>query len=181
MSEDMQEGQGQAHEADAVTTTGAAPGETEKAAASKTDASKPERTVPYARFQEVVNARNELAAQLKLLQDAQVETEKTFGEMRKQFEQTQTELGSERLARLRVETAARKGLPLELAPRLSGGNAAELEADAENLLQFVRTEKSVPPAPGVPPPARGSATKLDLRNMTPAEIRAKREEILATR
>lgn len=44
---------------------------------------------------------------------------------------------------LRLTVAARKKLPLDLAPRLQGETEAELEADAENLLKLVKAEDTV--------------------------------------
>lgn len=86
----------------------------------------------------------------------------------------ETDLASERATRQRLEIASKKGLPADLAARLQGATAEELERDADALLAFVKPAEG----PGVPPPSRGSEpAKLDITRMTPEEIRKNKEKL----
>lgn len=130
--------------------------------------------VPYDRFKAVNDEKKKLEtdlatlkAQLQSAQDAgKTELEKLtadFGSLKSQLEQ-------ERQQRLRLEIASKKGIPANLAGRLTGSTEAELEADAEALKAFLRPAEG----PGNPPPSRpgeGRATGFDLAGKTPEEIR----------
>lgn len=59
---------------------------------------------------------------------------------------------------LRYEVAAEKGLPLDLATRLTGGTKDELLADADKLMAFVQA----PVAKPQPVPGEGRSTALPL-------------------
>ena len=66
------------------------------------------------------------------------------------------------------------GLPLEFAERLQGSTAEELTADAAKMVTFLK-----PSTPGAPPPTvGGKPARIDLSNMSPAEIREKKAELL---
>lgn len=124
-------------------------------------APQPETSVPYARFKEVNDKLKalETAAQQKAAND------QTLAE---RLQKMETDLASERASHQRLEIATKKGLPADLAGRLQGATAEELERDADALLAFMKPAAG----PGVPPPSRGGQpAKLDISGKTPAEIR----------
>jgi hypothetical protein len=84
------------------------------------------------------------------------------------------ELKAERVSRLRLEVAMKKGLPPELAARLTGETQEQLEKDADALLPLLKAR-----SPGVPPGGGdGLPPKtFDLSKMTPEEIRKNRPAI----
>lgn len=134
----------------------------------------PPGPVPYDRFSEVTRKLRAAEAKLKKLEDAQKAADdaklKEQGDYKTLLEQRETELKTLRWQSERMRVAMAKGLPAELADRLQGETAVELEADADKLLALV---KSTPAnTPGVPPPSGGAAvTAADLSKMTPQEIR----------
>lgn len=135
--------------------------------------------VPYERFKEVNDGYNALKTRLEALEkkekEAAEEALKKQGEWQKLAEQREAELKAERVERLRLDVALRKGLPVELAARLRGETADALEKDADALLPLLK-----PKSPGVPPGGPGGkpAGALDLASMTPAQIREKSADIL---
>ncbi len=137
--------------------------------------------IPYERFQQVVNERN---AERENHDRTRQELERSEAERRAAAERlgaAEQDLAHERAAlrealeaTARLRVAVECGLPPALAERLRGSDEAELRADARRLLAFVK-----PVSPGVPPPtAPGQAVALDLGAMTPAQIRAKKAELL---
>lgn len=66
-------------------------------------------------------------------------------------ERAEREAAELRLAVLRRDVAAAKGLPSELAERLSGSDRESLEADADALMAVVASQKK----PGPPNPPSG--------------------------
>jgi hypothetical protein len=128
--------------------------------------------VPYERFKEVNDALKKLQTQMgKLEADKKAQTDKEAqekGEWEKLAKQREEELKVERLARTRLEIAARKGIPTDLAGRLQGDTPEALEKDADALLAFLKPASG----PGVPPAGRGGAAKpLDLSGMTAEQVR----------
>jgi hypothetical protein len=86
---------------------------------------------------------------------------------------------------LRLQVAMGKGLPVEMAGRLSGSTKEELEADADTLLPLLTKAPDVPVAPTVPevptsPPldggvrtaASGPITQAQFEAMPPEQINA---------
>jgi hypothetical protein len=148
-------------------------GDPPKADPPKTDPPKtdPPGPVPYDRFKEVLDGKNALEARLKKLEDLQKTAQEEELKKTQQWEQLakqrEEELKAEKINRLRLEVASKKGLPVELAARLQGDTLEALEKDAEGLLPLLK-----PKAPGVPPPGpKGSAGDLDISKMSPKEIR----------
>lgn len=128
--------------------------------------------VPYERFKEVNEQLKTLQAQmLKVEAEQKKAKEKELADTQQWktlAEQREAELKAERLARLRLETAGKKGIPVDLVDRLRGETAEEMEADAESLLAFLKPKEG----PGVPPPgSKGAPAVLDFSKMTPEEIR----------
>lgn len=130
--------------------------------------------VPYDRFKAINEEKKtlektlaDLQAKLKTQEDAgKSQLEKLTGE----FNTLKTSLESERQARLRLEIASKKGIPADLAGRLQGATAEELEADAERMKAYLKPADG----PGNPPPSRpGDArpTGFDLAGKSPEEIR----------
>lgn len=129
--------------------------------------------VPYDRFKEVNDA---LKATQKRLEKIEADQKKAAdeqaakqGEWEKLAKEREAELKAERLARLRLEVAGKKGIPVDLVDRLKGESLEDMEKDAESLLQFLKPKEG----PGVPPPPKrpGAPATLDLSKMTPEEIR----------
>jgi chromosome segregation ATPase len=60
----------------------------------------------------------------------------------------ETQLNSERHARLCAEVAAKTGLPAVFADRLKGDTADELEADAKAILELLPKPAAKPQSPG---------------------------------
>lgn len=129
--------------------------------------------VPYARFSEVNKKLRAAEAKLKKLEDERRAAEeaklKEQGDYKSLLEQREIELKALRLQSERLRVATAKGLPIELAERLQGETAKELEADADKLLTLFKNNLSTL---GVPPPTHGDpAAPVDFTKMTPAEIR----------
>lgn len=150
----------------------------------KPEAKKPEEKttpadVPYTRFAEVNDEKNKLAARLADIEAAQKKAaddkladENKWKELAEKREQ---ELASERLSNLRMKVALASELPADIADRLVGKDEAELKADAERLKALIKP----PEGPGNPRPGRsGRAAVLDIKHMTPAQIREKKAELL---
>ncbi|HIP70545.1 MAG TPA: hypothetical protein EYH05_04030, partial [Anaerolineae bacterium] len=83
-------------------------------------------------------------------------------------------LETERLYRMRLEVAAKNGLPPELAARLQGSTIEELEADAATLTGFLKPAGpgNLPRNNSAPPAA---PTEAQMRN--PAWVREHIDEI----
>ena len=136
--------------------------------------------VPYERFAEINERATKAEAKLKEIEDKKKQDadqkladEKKWEDLAKQRELDLKAKDAE-LARLRV--AAKKGLPVDLIDRLKGETEADIEADADKLLEFIKVDDSK----GVPPHKRGGVnTKLDISTMTPKEIREHANEIIS--
>ncbi len=128
--------------------------------------------VPYDRFKEIndqLKTANDRLAKIetdqKKTEEEQLKEQEKWKELAEKREQ---ELETERLSRIRLEVAAKKGLPAALAGRLSGSTTEEMEKDADNLLQFMKPTEG----PGVPPAVKGQGNRpLDFSKMSPEEIR----------
>ncbi len=137
--------------------------------------------VPYDRFKEVNEARRKAEERLAKFEADEAARKKKeaeeLGKWEELYKTSQAELEAERVARLRLEVASKKGIPPELAGRLNGKTAEELEADAEAMLVFLKE----PSGGGVPPKGRGGgkAGGLDLSKMSPEDIRKNKAAILA--
>lgn len=140
--------------------------------ASDPPKSDPPGPVPYERFKEVndqLKATNDRLAKLEADQKAAADKEAAEqGKWQELAEKRDAELKVERLARIRLEVATKKGIPVELAGRLTGETAEDMEKDAEALLQHLKPATG----PGVPPAGKGQGSKpLDLSSMTPEQVR----------
>lgn len=128
--------------------------------------------VPYERYKEVNDQLKSLQGKLTKIEATQKTAEEKkateLGEWEKLAKERETELKAERTARMRLEVAGKKGIPVDLVDRLKGDTAEEMEADADSLLAFLKPKESK----GVPPPSRGGTPPAtDLSRMTPEEIR----------
>ena len=129
--------------------------------------------VPYDRFKEVNDALKETQKRLAKIEADQKKASDDQaakqGEWEKLAKEREAELKAEKLARLRLEVAGKKGIPVDLVDRLKGETSEEMEADADSLLAFLKPKEG----PGVPPPPKrpGAAATLDFSKMTPDEIR----------
>jgi len=120
-----------------------------------------EQHVPYARFKEVNDKYTALKQQTEQQASSQTTLEQRLATLEKERADTAAE-------NLRLKVASKKQLPDDLADRLRGSTAEELEADADRLLAFLKPKDG----PGVPPPGSGARKAvIDLSKMTPAEIR----------
>ena len=133
----------------------------------------PPGPVPYDRFSEVNKKLRAAESKLKKLEDEQRAANeaklKEQGDYKSLLEQREAELKTLRLQSERLRVATAKGLPVELAERLQGETAKEMEADADKLIALM---KVTPGTPGVPPPTQGSAqAPADFSKMSPQEIR----------
>ena len=139
------------------------------------DPAQPPATVPYERFAEVNTKYRTLETQLADLTKQQRERDeaalKEQNKYKELYEQRENELKQERQERMRLTVATSKGLPVDLANRLTGETEAELQADADKLLAFLKPAAPQTP-PGVPPIRPGGGTGIDLLTETdPAKIR----------
>lgn len=131
--------------------------------------------IPYARFQEVLTARNDLAAQLKASQEALTALKAQHEQATKTLTERENAIKQAQLQAARYKVASAKGIPVTLADRLVGDNEDALIADADALAQLLKV--AAPAAPGVPPTKSGSPPPaLDLSKMSPEEIRKARAE-----
>lgn len=132
------------------------------------------QSVPYERFQRVIGERNDLK---KSLEDALAKL-KEIAEQQAAWERERAALVAARdeaaRAALRLQVAARVGLPLALADRLRGDDEAAIERDAAQLLAAL--PKSAPPAAAVPPLPQG-AGEVRLDALTPAQIRERAADL----
>lgn len=136
--------------------------------------------VPYSRFKEVNDELGRLKTQIdeiekKKKQDAdqKLADEKKWEDLAKQKD---LDLKTKEAELLRLRVAAKKRVPVDLIDRLKGSTEAEIEADADILLGFLKEDE----APGIPPHKKGgSNTKFDLANMSPEEIRKNASAILS--
>lgn len=131
-----------------------------------------EQHVPYERFKQVNDQLKGLKDQIKALTGEKEQTTQQQQTLEQRLAALETDLVTERGAKTRLEIATKKGIPADLASRLQGATAEELEADADRLLAFLKPKDG----PGVPPPAGGKPTRtFDLADKTPAEIREARK------
>lgn len=132
----------------------------------------PPGPVPYDRFREVNEQLKETQKKLTRIEAAQRTADDKLaadkGEWEKLARQHEAELKAERTARLRLEVAGKKGIPVDLVDRLKGDTVEEMEADADSLLAFLKPKESK----GIPPAGKSSTPPAtDFSKMTPAEIR----------
>lgn len=148
----------------------------------ETPAQEPEKktpeAIPYDRFKEVLEERNQMKDRLAALEAKQKQADeerlKEENKYKELYEQREKELQQERAERMRLTVATSKGLPPELAARLRGETQEELEADADSLLALMK-----PASKGVPvTTSGGKVARLDIKNMSPEEIRANKEKLL---
>lgn len=142
-----------------------------------------EKKVPYDRFKEVNEAKNQALAEVEKLKktvgqlqntikksedDKKSEVEKLQDEIKQLSESFETE----KQKRLRLKIASETGLPPALVDRLRGETEDELKADALNLVELIPEEKrsqskGTPPIPG----GGDDDDKIDLESMSPGQIR----------
>ena len=134
-----------------------------------------EQAVPYARFQEVNTKYNALKQQVAALTGEKEQQTAAQQTLEQRLAAIEGDLTKERHTNQRLQVASAKKLPPELADRLRGETPAELEADADRLLAFLKPATG----PGVPPTGgSGSGGKpvLDTSKMSAADIRKARAE-----
>ena len=137
------------------------------------------KSVPYERFKQINEKASDLEKRLKGIEDKKKADEekelKDKEDYKTLFEQEQAKNKTKDSELLRLRVAQKKGLPAELIDRLKGETEQELEADADKLLAFVDTSKSL----GHPPRKLGGGpTLLNVKDMTPEEIRKNADELL---
>lgn len=127
-----------------------------------------EKTVPYARFKEVNDAKIALEAKVKTLEDAAATHVSAIKEATDKVTAADQAKAQAEGRALRLEVAGAKGLPWAMADRLRGEKRAEIEADAEALLPLLKAGN-----PGVPPRSEDGKppAPLKISEMTPAQIR----------
>jgi len=120
--------------------------------------------VPRVRLNEEIAKRKELAALVKKLEgDTAVLSERAGV-----ADRLAAELAWARLEATKYRVAYELGLPAEIVPRVVGKDEESLRADGESLRAVLRQAGPV----GVPaPPERRPAERVDLGQMTPAQIR----------
>lgn len=158
------------------TTQGA---ESVQAPAQQAPAAEP-GPIPYSRFKEVNDQLAEMKQWRQQQEAAQAEAQRKQleeqGKWKELAEKHERELLSERLNNQRIKIASAKGLPVELADRLQGKDEAELAADADRIIQFLKPASG----PGVtPPPRGGQQAVLDPTKMTYDEYMKNRDKIKA--
>jgi hypothetical protein len=137
--------------------------------------------VPYERFKQVndelksLRSRfEEIEAETKRRQETELTEQNRWREL---AEAREKELLTERIQRTRLEVATKKGLPLDLAGRLQGDTAEQMEADAETLLKFVAQPNG---NPGVPPTKKRQASAVgDLSQLSAEEIRKQKTALIS--
>lgn len=139
--------------------------------------------VPYDRFKQVNDELKTMREQLAAIEAERKKAgEKQLAEQQewqKLAEQREAELKAERTSRLRLQVAASKGLPVALADKLTGDDETALGKDADALLALITEAAKSHLGPGVPPATSGGKpVAADINTLTPAEIRAKRDELL---
>lgn len=130
--------------------------------------------VPYDRFKAVNDEKKKLETDLAALK-AQLQSQQESGKtelekLTSDFGALKTQLEQEKQQRLRLEIASKKGVPVELAARLMGSTAEEMEADAERIRAYLKPAEG----PGNPPPKKpgeGRTVGFDLAGKSPEEIR----------
>lgn len=91
----------------------------------------PEQSVPYARFKEINDAKTALETRIAELTTKAGDTDKL-----------QAQIADLNTSLVRQRVALAKGIPAELADRLTGKDEAEMTADADKLLQFIGKPKA---------------------------------------
>lgn len=79
--------------------------------------------------------------------------------------QLQGELNTYRQRELRGRIAAERGVPLEMADRITGSTEQEMQADAERLLGIIRTIRGPAPLADNTDPVPKNAVEAGLKNM----------------
>lgn len=131
-----------------------------------------DRTAPDGRLKQVVAERNEWQKRFAELETAARSAAVRVGELERALAARGEALAQAESGALKLRVAYANGLPLDLAERLQGAEEAQLVEDARRLAAFLK-----PASPGVPPVVAGApAPPLDLKRMSPAEIRQARAE-----
>ena len=137
-----------------------------------------EKAIPYERFREVNEEKKKLEDRLKAIEDAQKKADedklKEENKWKDLYEKTENEKKEKEKELLRLQVASKKDLPGDLVEFLKGETEQELEASADKLLTYAKTG-----SPGVPPRKPGGAnTPLDIKTMTPDEIRKNAADLM---
>lgn len=137
------------------------------------------KVIAYDRFKEI----NDKAAKLQSQLDA-IEKQRKTDEEKKLADQKQwqelaelkdKELKIKDAELLRLKIAHQKDLPFDLVDRLKGETEEEISADVDRLLEYVKPEDPK----GVPPRKKGGHPDvLDIKSMTPEEIRKNADKLL---
>lgn len=138
----------------------------------------PKEWIPHDRFREVSEKAKALEDQLKAITDAQKKADedklKEENKWKDLYEKTENEKKEKEKELLRLQVASKKDLPGDLVEFLKGETEQELEASADKLLTYAKTG-----SPGVPPRKPGGAnTPLDIKTMTPEEIRKNAPDLM---
>ena len=136
------------------------------------------KTIPYERFKEINDKANDLEKQMQKFTDAQKKASedalKEQNKWKELYESKEKEAAEKAQENLKLRVAQEKGIPADLTDRLVGATKEELEADADKLLAFMK-----PGSPGIPPKGKtGTAALLDIKNMSPKEIRENASELM---
>ena len=139
--------------------------------------------VPYDRFKEVNEERRKLEVRLAKLEAEEKrraeESAKEQGKFEELYNSTKAELEAERLRAARSRIALELGLPAVFVDRLMGSNEDEITEDAKKLLELVKESESAGGSKGIPGKTRGGeASRLDIANMSPEEIRKNKEKLM---
>ena len=137
--------------------------------------------VPYNRFKEVNDENRTLAAENLALQKAEDERKESEAKEAGKFEELYIEEKGKRekieADGLKSTVALEKGLPADFVKRLQGEDREALEADADALLEMIgdasKNKKGIKDSSS----KKSDAEVLEIDDMTPAEIREKKNEL----
>lgn len=137
------------------------------------------KTIPYERFKEINDKANDLEKQMQKFTDTQKKASedalKEQNKWKELYEAKEKEAAEKVKENMRLRVAQSKGLPADLIDRLRGETQEELETDADSLMEFMKS----PVGPGIPPRGKsGGTTRLDIKTMTPEEIRKHAAELM---
>jgi hypothetical protein len=143
------------------------------------DLDKVKESIPYERWKPIYDESKKLKERIEAIENAQKgEQEKALKEQNKWkelFEAKEREAAEREKEIIKLRVAQKKGLPADLVDRLVGETEQELEADADKLLEFVKPGEP----PGTPPRKKGGQPDvLDIKSMTPEEIRKNADKLL---
>lgn len=146
---------------------------------STDDLDKVKTSIPYERWKPIYDESKKLKERIEAIENAQKDAqEKALKEQNKWqelYQQKEKEAAEREKEIIKLKVARRKDLPGDLVDRLVGETEQELEADADKLLEYVKTGEP----PGTPPRKKGGQPDvLDFKTMTPEEIRKNAEKLL---